>query len=151
MKRCLTAILLLSLMLLLTACLPVPKHTETPAQTATETAKPTALTPTPATSYEVTMQRATTWVSGTGSQWVQVVAAIENTGSANLYLSSGAYDLEDASGALVGCGSMVPEYPNVLAPGQKVGFELSVMELPESLLEQVADCRVWAYPVQYNW
>ena len=25
------------------------------------------------------------------------------------------------------------------------------MELPESLPEQAADCRIWAYPVQYNW
>lgn len=255
MKRCLTAILLLSLVLLLCACSAFRAGFEAgrakaanPTQTAEPTAVPTTTSPAPEPAWEVTMQRATTWVSGTGSQWVQVIAAVENTGSANLYLSSGAYDLEDASGALVGCGSMVSEYPSVLAPGetgylyettlldepvdgeltllarpdverarvdlvrfaatdidfsmdkygdlrirgrvqntsdetyiqtkivavlfdadgnllgldytyldedlapgQKVGFELSVMELPESQLEQVADCRVWAYPVQYNW
>ena len=44
------------------------------------------------------MQRVTTWVSGTGSRWVQVIAAIENAGGASLCLSGGAYDLEDAPG-----------------------------------------------------
>lgn len=42
--------------------------------------------------------KATTWVSGTGSRWVQVIAAIENAGGASLCLSGGAYDLEDALG-----------------------------------------------------
>ena len=98
MKRCLIAILLFSLMLLLCACMLIPMHTEIPSQTAAESAKPAAPTPTPAPAYEVTMQRATTWVSGTGSRWVQVIAAIENTGSASLCLSGGAYDLEDAPG-----------------------------------------------------
>ena len=125
MKRILTAILLLSLTIQLCACAAFREGFEAgmkdSAPTA-ETAKPAAVqaTKTPAAepSYEVTMQRATTWVSGTGSQWVQIVAAIENTGSANLYLSSGAYDLEDASGALVCSGKMVSEYPDVLAPGE---------------------------------
>lgn len=98
MKRCLIAILLFSLMLLLCACMLIPMHTEIPSHTAAETAKPAAPTPTPAPAYEVTMQRATTWVIGTGSRWVQVIAAIENTGSASLCLSGGAYDLEDAPG-----------------------------------------------------
>ena len=255
MKRILTAILLLSLILLLCACSAFHASFEAgwekavnPTKTAEPTAAPAAKTPAAEPSYEVTMQRATTWVSGTGSHWVQIVAAIENTGSANLYLSSGAYDLEDASGALVRSGKMVSEYPDVLAPGEtgylydtalldepvegeltllarpdadkarvnliryetsdidltmdkygdlkikgrventttepsdltqivaalydedgeflglgftfvdetlepgmKVGFTINVMELPESLLEQAATCRVWAYPVQYNW
>lgn len=36
-----------------------------------------------------------------------------------MYLSSGAYDLEDSSGALVKAQTMVSTFPTVLAPGEK--------------------------------
>ena len=47
MKRCLIAILLFSLMLLLCACMLIPMHMEIPSQTAAETAKPAAPPPPP--------------------------------------------------------------------------------------------------------
>lgn len=72
-----------------------------------------------ATSYEITDCRAKTWTSSTGSFWVQTIVEITNTGTTNLYLSSGAYDLEDASGNLVASQTMVSAYPDVLAPGEK--------------------------------
>lgn len=52
-------------------------------------------------SYEITGSRARTWTKRIGSVWVQTIIEIKNTGTTNLYLSSGSYDLEDASGKLV--------------------------------------------------
>lgn len=70
-------------------------------------------------SYEITDSRARTWTNRIGSVWVQTIIEIKNTGTTNLYLSSGSYDLEDASGKLVASQKMVSAYPNVLAPGEK--------------------------------
>lgn len=70
-------------------------------------------------SYEITDSRARIWTNRIGSVWVQTIIEIKNTGTTNLYLSSGSYDLEDASGKLVASQKMVSAYPNVLAPGEK--------------------------------
>lgn len=69
--------------------------------------------------YEITYQNARTWVDSIGTTWVQVIVEISNTGSKNLYLGSGAYDLEDENGALVASKTMVSAFPSVLAPGEK--------------------------------
>lgn len=69
--------------------------------------------------YEITYQNARVWTDSIGAKWVQSIVEITNTGSTNLYLESGAYDLEDSTGALVASQSMVSTYPNVLAPGEK--------------------------------
>lgn len=69
--------------------------------------------------YEITYQNAKVWTNSIGTTWVQSIVEITNTGSTNLFLSSGAYDLEDANGALVASKSMVSAYPSVLAPGEK--------------------------------
>lgn len=83
---------------------------ETPEPEPTEAAGP---------QYEITYQNAKVWTDSIGSVWVQTIVEITNTGSTNLYLSSGAYDLEDADGNLVAAQSMVSAYPSVLAPGEK--------------------------------
>lgn len=80
---------------------------ETPAEPADEAA------------WEITYQNAKTYVNSIGTTWVQSIVEITNTGSTNLYLGSGAYDLEDADGNLVAARTMVSEYPGVLAPGEK--------------------------------
>ena len=69
--------------------------------------------------YEITYTNAKTWENSIGTTWVQVIVEITNTGNKNLYLSSGSYDLEDESGALVASQKLVSEYPDVLAPGEK--------------------------------
>lgn len=73
----------------------------------------------PSVSYEITDSRAKTWTNSIGSVWVQTIIEITNTGTTNLYLSSGSYDLEDASGKLIASQTMVSAFPNVLAPGEK--------------------------------
>ena len=70
-------------------------------------------------SYEITDCRARTWTNSIGSVWLQTIVEITNTGTTNLYLSSGAYDLEDNLGNLITSRTMVSAYPNVLAPGEK--------------------------------
>lgn len=69
--------------------------------------------------YEVTYSNARTYKSSIGTTWVQAIVEIENTGSENLYLSSGSYDLEDADGNLIASQSMVSAFPDVIAPGEK--------------------------------
>jgi len=71
------------------------------------------------TSYEITDTRSKTWTDSIGTIWLQTIIEIENNRTTNLYLNSGAYDIEDASGGLIASKTMVSEYPNVLAPGEK--------------------------------
>lgn len=71
------------------------------------------------TSYAITDQRAITWTDSIGSTWVQVIVEITNDGTNDLYLGSGSCDLEDANGKLIKSMSLVSEYPEVLAPGEK--------------------------------
>ncbi len=87
-------------------------------ETVEKTAEPAAA-PAEAKAYEVTYTKAVAWTNSIGTSWVQVIVEITNTGSCDLYLSSGAYDLEDAGGKLVTSQSYVSMYPDVLAPGEK--------------------------------
>lgn len=70
-------------------------------------------------SYSITLAKANTWTSRANSQWTQVIVEITNTGKSNLYISSGAYDLEDESGKLIASRKYVSSYPDVIAPGEK--------------------------------
>lgn len=92
-----------------------PEETNGPETNNDETEPPESKGP----AYEITYQNAKVWTNSIGTTWVQTIVEITNTGSTNLYLSSGAYDLEDANGALVTSQSMVSTYPSVLAPGEK--------------------------------
>jgi hypothetical protein len=71
--------------------------------------------------YEITYQNATTWVNSIGTVWVQAVFEITNVGDTELYLGSGACDIEDKDGNLVKSIRMISSYPTVLAPGES-GF-----------------------------
>lgn len=83
-------------------------------------------------SYEITNTRVKTWTNNIGSTWVQTIVEITNNGTANLYLSSSSYDLEDASGNLVSSNKYVSVFPNVLAPGEK-GYMYEETTLDESV------------------
>jgi len=75
-----------------------------------------------------------------------------------LYLSSGAYDLEDANGALLHSGSMLSVYPQVIEPGEKAyyyeettldgvddaGIEVNFLPRPDVAKAKVDNVR---YPV----
>lgn len=68
--------------------------------------------------WEVGQGRALTYTDSIGSTWVQIMVPVTNTGDRNLYMSSGTMDLEDSSGHLVDSESLVPFFPEVLAPGE---------------------------------
>jgi len=72
--------------------------------------------------YEITYAKATTYGYSMGIVWVQSIFVVENTGSTRLYLSGGAFDLEDENGKLVKSVASVPVYPNVIDPGEKAYY-----------------------------
>lgn len=69
--------------------------------------------------WEITYSNARSYTDGIGTTWVQVIVEIENTGTSDLYLSSGSYDLEDGSGNLIKSSTMVSTFPDVISPGEK--------------------------------
>lgn len=69
--------------------------------------------------YETTYSNVRTYTDSIGTVWVQVIVEIENTDNCDLYLSTSACDLEDASGKLVKTMPMVSAFPDVIAPGEK--------------------------------
>ncbi len=93
-----------------------PQQADAPSAAASEPSEPAAQEE---TAYEITYSSARAYTNSIGTTWMQAIAEIENTGSADLYLSSGAYDVEDAGGGLVKSGSMVSTFPDVIAPGEK--------------------------------
>lgn len=115
---------------------PAPQTTgdASPAQTDTEPATEPEPSQESATGaqYELTKQAATLWESSIGTTWIQALVEIKNTGDTNLYLSSGAYDVEDSAGALVCSSSMFSAYPNVIAPGE-VGYMYETATLDEAV------------------
>jgi hypothetical protein len=68
-----------------------------------------------------------------GTVWVQSIIEIKNTGTSSLYLSSGAYDLEDEDGNLIKSSSLVSVYPDVIDPGEKAYYyeETTIGELDD--------------------
>jgi hypothetical protein len=72
--------------------------------------------------YETTYSNARTYKNSIGTVWVQSIFVVTNTGATPLYLSSGAYDLEDESGTLVKSRSLVSVCPNVINPGEKAYY-----------------------------
>lgn len=74
-----------------------------------------------------------TWVDSIGSQWVQLVSPITNTGGVNLYLSSAKIDIEDEAGHLVDSKDMISVYPQVLMPGETgYYYEETILEGAEA-------------------
>ena len=59
-----------------------------------------------------------TFTNSIGTNWVQIICPVTNTGTKNLYLSAGTMDLEDAEGHLVDSESLVSVFPEVIKPGE---------------------------------
>lgn len=94
--------------------------TDAPSTTATEDKKE---------NYEVGQGQVRVWQSSIGTTWISVAVPVKNTGTENLFLSSGSFDVEDASGSLVKTLSMVSVYPQVLLPGETAYYyEETTME-----------------------
>ena len=62
------------------------------------------------TAYEAGEGEVRVWKSSIGTTWISAALPVKNTGSDNLYLSSGTLDVEDASGSLVETLNMVSVY-----------------------------------------
>lgn len=104
--------------------------------------------------YEITYSNAYTYTDSIGSVWLQVITEIQNTGTTDLYLSSGSYDIEDNSGKLIASEEMVSTYPDVISPGEKgymydetildtaVEGELSVIPRPSVKTAKVDNTRL---------
>ena len=58
------------------------------------------------------------WTDSIGSQWIQVMVPVSNTGSTNLYFESATLDIEDESGHLIDTLDYLSFYPEVLQPGE---------------------------------
>ena len=137
MKKMLAGILAAAMAFSLAACGNDSNSSETTAVNETTVQTETTAAPTetteaaPETAYEVTDTRVVSWTDSIGSVWVQAIVEITNTGSTNLFLSSGSFDLEDADGNLVDSCSMASTYPNVIAPGEKgYMYEETILDNP---------------------
>lgn len=106
-----------------------PSESETPTEPEKEE-----------TAYEITYNNARIYTDSIGTPWVQVIVEIENTGSADLYLSSGKCDLEDKDGNLVKSLSMVSIFPSVIATGEKAYL------YEETTLDEAVEGEITALP-----
>ena len=92
---------------------------ESSSSTSSESNSESESNPESEEAYEITYSNAMVYTNSIGTTWVQVITEIENTGTADLYFSSGSYDLEDENGKLVASSSMTSTYPQVISPGEK--------------------------------
>lgn len=83
--------------------------------------------------YSITYNSARAYTNSIGTQYVQMVVEIENTSSADLYLSTGSCDIEDENGKLIASQSMVSVYPSVISPGEKgYMYDTTILDEPVS-------------------
>ncbi|MBO5023605.1 MAG: hypothetical protein J6D11_04790 [Clostridia bacterium] len=71
------------------------------------------------TEYEVISNTCKLGVNSIGTVWIEGIVVVENTGTTNLYLKSGKFDIEDSEGHLVATEDYISVYPTVIAPGEK--------------------------------
>ena len=131
MKRSIL-ILLACVLALLCACAAKPEPTEpqesssaAPSESSTEPAPSTeesgsASSETePATaSFEVTDQRLNVYRNRAEEFWGQVIAAVQNTGDAPIYLQDSTFRITDAEGKSLASDATVSAYPQIVAPGE---------------------------------
>jgi len=72
--------------------------------------------------HEITYSNVTAYTNSIGTTWVQTIFEVTNTGSVDLYLSSGSYDLENHDGSLIASKTMVSVFPDVISPGEKAYY-----------------------------
>lgn len=129
MKKNIAMLVLIALMVSLTACGGSGSAADSTATSTAASATASAASvpeeapesepAAAAEAYEITYSSARAYTNSIGTPYAQVIVEIENTGTADLYLSSGSYDLEDADGALVTSSTLVSTFPEVIAPGEK--------------------------------
>gem|GEM_PF-991319 len=69
--------------------------------------------------YEITYAEVISWTDELGYTYHQALVEILNTGTVPLYLSTGAFDIEDINGTLIRSSSFAPAYPDIIEPGER--------------------------------
>jgi hypothetical protein len=102
-------------------------------------------------SFEVTYSKALSFINADKTVGAQVLIEITNTGTGNLYLQQGAFDLVDSGNQVVVSKRAVPAFPSVIVPGEKAYYydvvplymanavELQVVPHPD-VVEARIDC-----------
>ena len=148
-----TGVLVLGLALTVSLCAcsyaPAATPTDAPAPTAAAqqaTAAPEAAAPTEAPAetpdapastepqYTIGKAQVKLWTNSIGSQWMQTIVPVTNTGKVNLYVDGGSFDMEGADGSLIGVQNYVSAFPQILAPGE-TGY-IYENTSPETALEE---------------
>lgn len=131
MKKILLFVLVIFTVLTFTACFSADQSGETSSEWNKESSSQSeAVSETSSkqdaqaktVSYEIIENDNKTGTNAIGTFWMQGVVIVENTGTADLYLSSGSFDIEDANGHLVASESYITAYPQVIAPGEKAVY-----------------------------
>ncbi len=81
-------------------------------------APPPPPAPDPVMAYEIVDNDNWIITNSIGTKYMMGAVTVKNTGTTNLYLSSGTFDIEDASGALIDSNRYISASPQVIAPGE---------------------------------
>ena len=91
--------------------------------------------------YEITDNRLVLYTNSIGTVWMQGIVEITNTGNVDLYMSSGQFDIEDASGSLVDSSSMISVFPQIISPGEKAYYYMSTTTKSLAQMRIIPSCR----------
>lgn len=72
--------------------------------------------------YSISYSKAVAEKNSIGSTYTFSIVEITNTGTCDLYLSSGKFDFEDKSGNLLASRSMISVSPQIISPGEKAYY-----------------------------
>ena len=131
MKRSIL-ILLACVLALLCACAAKPEPTEPqgsssaapsepssePVPSTEESSSAPSKTEPPTASFKVTDQRLNVYRNRAEEFWGQVIAAVQNTGDAPIYLQNCTFRITDTEGKSLASDTTVSAYPQIVAPGE---------------------------------
>jgi hypothetical protein len=83
--------------------------------------------------YEITYNNHRLYTNSIGTVWLQAIVEVTNTGTVDLYMSSGKFDIEDENGKLIDTEEMVSVYPQIISPGEKAYYNA------ETTLDNITD------------
>lgn len=131
MKRSIL-ILLACVLALLCACAAKPEPTEPqgsssaapsepssePVPSTEESSSAPSKTEPPTASFKVTDQRLNVYRNRAEEFWGQVIAVVQNTGDAPIYLQNSTFHITDAEEKSLASDTTVSAYPQIVAPGE---------------------------------
>ena len=101
---------------------PTSESPEPTAESSAESTAESSAEPERDSAHEITYSNVAVYTNSIGTTWIQTIFEVTNTGTVDLYFSSGSYDLENQDGSLVASRTMVSVYPNVVSPGEKAYY-----------------------------